>query len=71
VIRDEGSYYNMINQTIDLLSQMIDLSKDTKNVYEYKNDQMYYEALTSKLKRAIKLLKQDPIQNYLYESTAV
>ena len=67
-IRDEGACFNAINQTIDLLGQMIDLCKNTKNIYEYKDDQFYYEALTSKLKKAIKLLKQPPMQNYLYEN---
>lgn len=67
-IRDEGGCYNAVNQTIDLLSQMIDLCKDTKNIYEFGKDQYYYEALTEKLKKAIKLLKQEPMQNYLYEN---
>ncbi len=67
-IRDEGGCYNAINQTIDLLGQMIDVCRETKNIYEYQNDQFYYEALTTKLKKAVKLLKQPPMQNYMYEN---
>lgn len=67
-IRDEGGCYNAINQTIDLLGQMIDVCRETKNVYEYQDDQFYYEALTTKLKKAVKLLKQPPMQNYIYEN---
>lgn len=67
-IRDEGGCYNAINQTIDLLGQMIDVCRETKNVYEYKDDQFYYDALSTKLKKAVKLLKQPPMQNYIYEN---
>ena len=66
-IKDEGSLYNAINQTGDLISQMIDLCNATSKIPELQNDRQYYRILAAKLKTAMLLLKQAPIEDYKYE----
>ena len=67
LLKDEGSLYNAVNQTTDLLSQMIDLCKEAATFEEIQNDRQYYRILAAKLKTSMLLLKQPPIQDYKYE----
>lgn len=67
LIKDEGSLYNAVNQTADLISQMIDLCNSASKMPELQDSQQYYRILAAKLKTAMLLLKQAPIEDYKYE----
>ena len=64
-INDEGTFYNTVNQTIELLSQMTDVCDEAKEICELndEDEEYYYDSLSKNLKTAVLLLKQKPVRD--------
>ncbi|HNW26218.1 MAG TPA: DEAD/DEAH box helicase [Candidatus Gastranaerophilaceae bacterium] len=63
-IRDEGSLFKEITQTVDLLKQMRNISKKGYQLAELennKNDMEYYKQLSGTIGESLKLLLREPI----------
>lgn len=58
----EGSFFRMVMQTIDLLSQVCDVANHALEIKTEKADIEYYEELKYNAQEAIKLLMQEPVQ---------
>jgi len=60
-IRDEGSLFKEIIQTVDLLKQISTISEEALKITDSAEDQIYYTNLKSTIAESIKLLKKEPI----------
>jgi len=60
-IRDEGSLFREITQTVDLLKQISTISGEALKITKSKSDEIYYKNLKSTIEESIELLKKEPV----------
>ncbi len=60
-IKDEGSLFKEISMTCDLLKQLINVAKEGSNISQEISDKQYYLNLEETLKKALALIKKEPI----------
>jgi len=60
-IRDEGSLFKEVTQTVDLLKQMSKISEEASKVVHSDEDVKYYSDLKSTIEESIELLRKEPI----------
>lgn len=60
-IRDEGSLFKEVTQTIDLLKQLSTIADDAIEKADSESDKKYYSELNSTIAESLKLLRKEPI----------